>query len=226
MKNRPRPNLQILPIRVSTPAVAAIALLIFISSFVLHAAGDKTKTVRFTVKGMTCAGCAQNIGTALGKVDGVGKTDINVQEGWADVEFIAASVTPEQIAASIVKAGYHASPISQKKDGAPPHSPLDAVRAQLAKVKGGMMMEGKYACCIGPSCDFCALAENGCVCGNNLAKGKPVCPECKGGWMAGFGTMPDIDPKDVKVLPDEELKKMYQNRANVLKKSSKPAKKD
>ncbi len=63
------------------------------------------------------------------------------------------------------------------------------------------------------------MAMNGCPCGDNLAKGKPVCAECKGGWTAGYGTNPDIDPKDVKALPDEEMKKLYRSRSELIKKS-------
>ncbi|HLB00871.1 MAG TPA: heavy-metal-associated domain-containing protein [Bacteroidota bacterium] len=214
-------------------AVSTLAVLIFIFTFSLSVAGDKTKTVRFKVEGMTCDGCAKNIGAALSKVDGVGKTDINVREGWADVEFVAASVTPGEIVRSIVGAGYHASPMSEGEDPAQQKSEsgssnpkLDEIRSGLSKIKDGMMMDGRYACCIAPSCDLCAMAENGCECGNNLAKGKPVCPECKGGWTAGFGTMPDIDPKDVKVMPDDQVKKMYQNRAELIKNSRKAVKKN
>ena len=39
---------------------------------------------------------------------------------------------------------------------------LDDIRARLAKVKNGLMLDGKYSCCISPSCDFCAMAMNGC----------------------------------------------------------------
>jgi len=41
------------------------------------------------------------------------------------------------------------------------HAKLDDIRAQLAKVKNGLMMDGQYSCCISPSCDFCAMAMNG-----------------------------------------------------------------
>jgi hypothetical protein len=110
---------------------------------------------------------------------------------------------------------------ARQKGGAPTaaNAQLDEVRAKLAKAKNGLMREGKYSCCIAPSCDFCAIALNGCVCGDNLAKGKPVCGECKGGWTAGYGMNPDIDPKDVKVLSDAEMKQMYKSRAELMKKS-------
>ncbi len=192
--------------------------------------GETPKTVRLKIEGMTCGGCSAKIGKAVGSVGGAALRTLNLQEGYADVEFASAATTTDAVVMSIAEAGYHASPMSegypspsQKSGNGPaPNAKLDDIRAQLAKAKNGLMMDGKYSCCISPSCDFCAMAMNGCPCGDNLAKGKPVCGECKGGWTAGFGIMPDIDPKDVKALPDADLKKMYKSRSELIK-QSKPA---
>ncbi|HLF14764.1 MAG TPA: heavy metal-associated domain-containing protein [Bacteroidota bacterium] len=189
--------------------------------------GETPKSVRINIEGMTCGGCATKIEKAVGRLEGIGKTTLNVKEGYADVVFAQEKVSTDEIVRAIADAGYRAAlapegetPALQKPGDPPaPNAKLDDIRARLTKIKNGLMVEGKYSCCIAPSCDFCALAMNGCPCGDNLAKGKPVCNECKGGWTAGYGTMPDIDPKTVKALPDEEMKKMYKNRSDLIKKS-------
>ncbi len=205
-----------------------LAPLLLVMLFIaLLPGGETPKSVRLKIEGMTCSGCAGKIEKAVGKLERIEKTSLNVKEGYADVVFASAKVSTDDIVKAISDAGYRATPVTgeaaaadQKPGDAPaPNAKLDDIRARLAKVKDGLMMDGKYSCCISPSCNFCALAMNGCPCGENLAKGKPVCGECKGGWTAGYGTMPDIDPKNVKALPDEEMKKMYKSRSELIKKS-------
>ncbi len=212
--------------------IILILSLLVLFTIVLLPGGETPASVRFTIEGMTCAGCASKIEAAVGKLDGVGKTTLNVKEGYAEVVFASAKLSTDDVIGAIADAGYRAAtaapatPVTieatrlQKQGDAPaPNAKLDDIRARLAKVKNGLMMDGNYSCCIAPSCDFCAMAMNGCPCGDNLAKGKPVCAECKGGWTAGFGMNPDIDAKDVKSLSDAEMKKMYKSRSELIKKS-------
>ena len=189
---------------------------------VLVPAGESPASVRVAIEGMTCEGCASKIGKAVAALGGVEEAALDVKGGYADVVFASARVSPREIVRAIEDAGYAAAALPQKGGAPPPNPKLDEIRAQLVKAKNGLMREGKYSCCISPSCDFCALSVNGCVCGDNLAKGKPVCGECKGGWTAGFGMNPDIDPKDVKALPDAELKQMYRSRSDLVKNSKLP----
>lgn len=65
--------------------------------------------------------------------------------------------------------------------------------------------EGNYSCCLRHSCDFCALNMGQCPCGQNVAEGKPVCSECKGGWHAGDGAVPGVQPEKVRTLPRSGL---------------------
>lgn len=94
-----------------------------------------------------------------------------------------------------------------------PEKNLDDIRAQLKETKRSLAREGKYACCIAPPCDFCAIAIGECPCNDNLSKGDPVCHECKGGWMAGHGVVDEVDPERVKTPPREMNKMMYDSRA-------------
>jgi hypothetical protein len=90
---------------------------------------------------------------------------------------------------------------------------MDEVRAKLKDAKRSLAREGKYSCCISPSCDFCALSVDKCPCNENLSNGDPVCHECKGGWQAGHGVVEGVNPADVKAVPAEMSKMMYDQRA-------------
>ncbi|MEX1277001.1 MAG: hypothetical protein WEB62_10195 [Bacteroidota bacterium] len=94
-----------------------------------------------------------------------------------------------------------------------PEQVLDEVRSKLKETKRALAREGKYSCCISPSCDFCALSVGKCPCNENLSNGDPVCHECKGGWQAGYGLIDDVQPEEVKTPPKEMTKMMYDARA-------------
>jgi len=79
---------------------------------------------------------------------------------------------------------------------------LAAIRADLVGVKAEM---GMYGCCIGPSCNFCALAAGMCSCGGSVEDGEGVCGECLLGWHAGQGNIRGIDPDDVRPMTGEML---------------------
>ena len=90
---------------------------------------------------------------------------------------------------------------------------LVVIRKDLAKAKRELTGDGKYNCCIRPTCDFCALAVDKCPCALNLAKGMPVCGTCAGGWAAGYGVVPDVDAADVEAITGKMAKMMYDMRA-------------
>ena len=60
--------------------------------------------------------------------------------------------------------------------------------------------KGNYDCCLKHDCDYCELHKGYCHCEEDIQNNKPVCIECKGGWMAGDGGMKGINPKSVKVV--------------------------
>ncbi len=102
------------------------------------------------------------------------------------------------------------SAVTQTQD---PEKALDKVRADLKDAKRSLARDGKYSCCISPSCDFCAISVGQCPCNENLSEGKPVCHECKGGWMAGHGVVEDVNPEEVQTPPKEMNTMMYDARA-------------
>ena len=206
-------------------------LVVVLAAITFMGVSDDPKEVRIKVNGMMCGNCVMKVEKAVSSLKGVEHSEVNLTEGWATVRYASASVSPADLIASIKDAGFEASVLeagapSSSQKGGDSGAKLEEVRSQLAKTKDGMMQDGKYSCCISPSCDFCALAADGCPCGENLSKGGAVCHECKGGWMAGYGALQDIKPEDVKVLTPDVMKKMYKMKADMLKKArqSKPAK--
>lgn len=104
-------------------------------------------------------------------------------------------------------------PQQEPKPAQGPEKALDDVRSRLKGIKRTLAREGKYECCISPSCDFCAISVGSCPCSNNLSSGDPVCHECKGGWEVGYGVLDDVDPEEVNAPPKEMSKMMYDARA-------------
>ena len=87
---------------------------------------------------------------------------------------------------------------------------LTHVRADLDAVKNKLE---QYACCVNPSCNFCALAVGVCVCDANIRTAVGVCGECLLGWHAGRGHSTGVEAADVKGLQGEVLKTMYDELA-------------
>ena len=60
----------------------------------------------FTIEGMTCAmGCAKTIEKKMAKLDGVKSAKVDFSKRMAMVEYDEAKVTPENITATVTKAG-------------------------------------------------------------------------------------------------------------------------
>lgn len=68
----------------------------------------------------------------------------------------------------------------------------------LLDAKKQLAREGKYSCCTQDPCNQCLLDHQSCSCERDVKAGKPVCPECYGGWQRGEGKFKSIKPSDVK----------------------------
>ncbi len=62
------------------------------------------------IEGMTCAGCAQTIETALSHADGVVKVNVNFPTKTAHVEFFPSKTSANNLAAVVEKSGYKVKP--------------------------------------------------------------------------------------------------------------------
>ena len=75
---------------------------------------------------------------------------------------------------------------------------LANIKAELKSVKAELTADGKYNCCVHPSCDWCALKEGECPCHDNLLAKKAVCPDCGLGWHNGQGVVEGVKVSQVK----------------------------
>ncbi len=75
---------------------------------------------------------------------------------------------------------------------------LEKVKADIQELKMRLTPEGKYACCIDESCNYCLLHEGECECAKDLQKAEHVCVECYAGWQEGKGNVPKIKKEQVK----------------------------
>jgi len=69
-----------------------------------------TETIDLPIEGMTCAGCARTIETALSHADGVIKVNVNFPAEKAHVEFFPSRISATALAAVVEKSGYKVKP--------------------------------------------------------------------------------------------------------------------
>ena len=67
------------------------------------------ETTTIKVGGMSCGGCVKSVHAALSALEGVAGVDVSLPQGQAVVEFDAAQVSREQLAAAVEDAGFDAS---------------------------------------------------------------------------------------------------------------------
>lgn len=83
-------------------------------------------------------------------------------------------------------------------DTLPTEEQVAIAKADVETAKASMMHDGKYNCCIKPACDWCLLKAKGCACADMIDLDQAVCPECGLGWKNGNGSIPDVEPSEVK----------------------------
>ncbi|GGI85069.1 heavy metal translocating P-type ATPase [Deinococcus wulumuqiensis] len=87
-----------------------------------------TAEMSFPVGGMTCAACVGRVERALGKQEGVLSASVNLATERASVRYLPASVSPAELKAAVVSAGYEVP----EAEGEQATSRLDAERERKA----------------------------------------------------------------------------------------------
>jgi len=87
---------------------------------------------------------------------------------------------------------------SQGKSVGDVKAKIDQAQTLLREAKQELAQDGKYNCCIKDPCDRCLLDHQSCPCGDEVKKGKAVCPDCYAGWQRGDGIVKGVNPKKVK----------------------------
>src|SRR5690242_9364070 len=72
---------------------------------------------------------------------------------------------------------------------------IDRAARTLKKAKAKLAQQGRYSCCVRPSCDLCARKNGSCNCANNVRAGRGACGECYGAWQAGRGSIKGVQAK-------------------------------
>lgn len=81
---------------------------------------------------------------------------------------------------------------------------LQQAKRQLAAAKKKIESQGRYACCVKPSCDLCLRTKGSCACAANVKRGLGACGECLAGWQTGRGSLPGIASDSVRLLPADK----------------------
>ena len=76
---------------------------------------EKPKTVEVKISGMSCAGCANHIHTALSKTEGVISDEVKYPGNVAIIKSNPSKISEDQIVKVIEKAGYKAEVQKEKK---------------------------------------------------------------------------------------------------------------
>ena len=64
------------------------------------------ESIKLKVKGMTCGGCVAAVERVLKALDGVGRADVSLAQGEAQVEYEPSRLKPADLEAAIEDAGY------------------------------------------------------------------------------------------------------------------------
>ena len=94
-----------------------------------------TREIKLEIAGMTCASCVGRVERALKRVPGVVAAEVNLATERARVTAADGTVTAEQLAGAVRKAGYEASPAAEAGTALPDASiPALKSRQELAHV--------------------------------------------------------------------------------------------
>lgn len=88
--------------------VAAVTLLSVLAFYVrVGVTADSVAVLKTT--GMTCGSCSSKISKALGALQGVAVTEVDVEGGWVVVGYEKKSVNPEALAARVSGSGFNSN---------------------------------------------------------------------------------------------------------------------
>jgi len=76
---------------------------------------DEVKTVTVKITGMSCAGCASHVHTALAKKAGILDNEVKYPGDVALIKYDAAKISPEEIIKTIESTGYKAKLVTEEK---------------------------------------------------------------------------------------------------------------
>lgn len=76
---------------------------------------EKDKIVKLKITGLTCAGCANHVSSALKNIDGVVEQSVEYPGDIATIKYEASKTNPAAMIKAIGKTGYKAEVINETK---------------------------------------------------------------------------------------------------------------
>ena len=73
-----------------------------------------------------------------------------------------------------------------------PDLQMARVRGEVEEAKAGLARQGRYSCCVSPTCNECLLKYGQCHCRDAVRKEGPCCGECTEAWLEGKGTVEGV----------------------------------
>lgn len=83
-------------------------------------------------------------------------------------------------------------------------SDLKRARKKLDSAKKMLAEQGRYKCCVKPTCDLCMRVNGSCNCAANAAAGKGSCGECYLGLKSGRGTVKPLRKDPLAFLASDQ----------------------
>jgi len=68
---------------------------------------NSIKTIKLSIKGMTCDGCAKSIEKSISSLNGISQNEVNYQKGEGDFSFDASKTSKDDIINQIEKTGHY-----------------------------------------------------------------------------------------------------------------------
>jgi hypothetical protein len=81
-------------------------------------------------------------------------------------------------------------------DALPTAEQLGRVRGETDELKIRLDADGRYSCCVEPSCNECLHQHGACDCHHEVEQDGP-CGECTQAWIEGRGVLPGVDARDL-----------------------------
>jgi hypothetical protein len=121
----------------------------------------------------------------------------------------AAYRAQHQAAAAPAPEAHEASPVAVNPSGEfselRPDLQIARVKGEAAAVKASLAEQGRYSCCVDPSCTQCLLKYGECHCREAVRKEGPSCGECTEAWIEGKGIVEGVNAWDILVRERKKL---------------------
>jgi len=115
----------------------AVLLMVVVLVGLVSAQASKPETIKLAISGMSCNNCVTKVDKALRDVKGVKDVKVDLKSESAEVVLASASVKPDALVKSVVKAGFKAQIV---KEG---------FKIEVGKKAAATKGERKEACCSG-----------------------------------------------------------------------------